>query len=104
MNESQIESPTNTPYEKLLQIAKFVGLAVMATVLYGCPGKAPDEALQQSSQSGYLEQVRRDCKDQAMEAVNVGGGMLDLSMSARLDDAEVLEQQCLEDRGVVVSP
>lgn len=99
--ERQEEKLTRHP--TLAKIIKIVGLAVAAMLLQSCDEENPNEAVLRASQSGYLERVRQDCRNQAMGTANVGGGMLDLSMSARLNDAEILEQKCFEEKGVVTS-
>lgn len=86
----------------LAKIIKATGLVVAALLFQGCDGKNPNEAIIQSLQSGYLEPVRQDCKERAMEAVNNVGDISDSSTPAMLDE-EILEKRCLEDRGVIVS-
>lgn len=99
--EQQPEGLTLHP--TLAKIIKIVGLAVAAMLLQSCDEKNPNEAILRASQSGYLERVRQDCRNQAMKTANEGGGALDLSMPARFNDAEILEQQCLEEKGIVTS-
>jgi hypothetical protein len=85
-------------------IMKLVALALLATLAKGCDGKNPNEAIFQSiesAKSGTLTMVKETCASTAAEEAGIRAGTEGLKDSQRMDLAEILEQQCLDEHGVV---
>jgi len=114
-------SPEHQPeslnlHPTLKAIIEAIGLAAAAMILQGCDGKNPNEAMlravgwQEANASTVssemtspdtAEEIRRQCASAAAEEAGIKAGTEGLKDSQAL--AEDLTEQCLEDRGVVVS-
>ena len=108
------------------RISSLVAIALLA-VLAGCDKENPDEAILQaiggikinakthnennpdeailrtieSAKSGALIMVGQNCASAAAEEAGIRAGTEGLKDSQRMDLEEVLEQQCLDEHGVV---
>lgn len=115
-------SPEHQPesfhlHSTLRAITKAIGLAAAAMLLQSCDGKNPNEVMLQmlgsranastvspETATPEAEEIRKQCASAAAEeaGIRIGTEGLDVLEEFLLRDA--LTGQCLEDRGVILTP